>query len=129
MKAASDPTRTHGLEVIVDSRPVLVAVKGVSSDERIDKPGWSKAVVRAVLRTDMQACARLNFPLGKELDRWIASLEPSLGVLVNEFEGYPPPFPGHRLSIQRAAPGDPWVLHMLTVGDRWRDSLWLVKKE
>lgn len=128
MKSLAAPVAAHTLEVIIDRHPLMVAVRGLTDDER-EKPGWLHAVVQVMLRVDLQSWARLGLETGQELDRWLGSVEPALGSLVAGFEGYAAPFHGHRLAIQQIAPQDPWVMHMCTIKDKWRDSRWLVLKE
>ena len=124
-KAQSDPTKSHGVELIVDRHPVMAAVKAVTNDERVEKfPG---ALVQAMLRVDMVACKRLRLEQGRDLDRWIMRYEDHFGVLVANVAGLPPPFPGKRLALQSVTPGDSWSLHLSTSKDgRWRSSLVLV---
>jgi hypothetical protein len=128
LKATSNLRDAHVVQLTVDKRSVIVAVKGITEDERIEKK-WGQYIVQAMLRVDLKVCERIGLVVGRELDMWIAAQEQALDALVKHLEGYPPPFPGKRLTCQQVAPSDPWVRHIVTSGEgRWRDSKWLVEK-
>lgn len=131
MKAMSEPAKAHVIDVVVERHPVIVAVRGVSADERMDKAGWKNAVVQAMLRVDLAACGRLGLETGRELDRWLGRHELAVEALVVPRDGYDPPFLGHRLAFQRCSSKEDaaWVAHMVTAaGGRYRDARWLVEK-
>lgn len=123
MVLSSKPDKPASLELTIDRYQLLVGVKPVTHDERIDKfPG---AIAQALLRVDAQAAERMGLAQGQDLDRWLGRQEMALGALVAPMEGYRPPFPGLRLRHQQVQRADPWVSHMVT-RDRFRFSLWLV---
>lgn len=113
-------------EFIVERHPVVVAVKAVDGND-IYKPGWSSAVVQVMLRVELAVMDRLGFEKDRALDLWLGMQEHALGALVVRWMGMDPPFPEHRLAMQRNAPEDPWCAHITTSKDgRFRDSKWLV---
>lgn len=125
-KALREPSRPHVIEVVHDRHPLMIAVRGVTDDERLSSPRWANAVVQVMLRVDLDSFKRLGLESGRDVDVWLGTVEPNLGSLVVRFEGYDPPFPGHVLRVQEMTPGDSWALHFVTIKDRFRDSRWLV---
>lgn len=84
-------------------------------------------VAQAFLRVDLQAWARKDgTPDPAQVDAFIRTQEPALGVLVAPWAGYPAPFHGMRLAVVRGPDG----LHLATSKNgRWRESRWIVREQ
>lgn len=129
-KKATLSMATASAELVIDKRPVMVAVRGVGNGEPSDAEAFKRgASFRVMIRVDAEACASAGLPGGRDLDRWIGVQEQTLNVLLRDWDGRYCPMDSkeHRLRMV-IAPGtenDEWVRHMVT-RDRYRLSLWEV---
>lgn len=120
-KASATPGTPASMDVMLAPHTLLCAVIVLPPTDRVGP--MAGVVARSSLRVGIKAASALGLT-GAQVDAWLAQQEPALGVLVQDWQGMPPPFPGRRLRIHTAG-GDP--LHHETTSDgKWRLSRWLV---